>query len=175
MACARHMLLSTRPDPKYLVMWVPHTYMGMWAHVLTHTRTHTHTHARTHTTTHRRPSRSHWHTHAHTHNHTQEAKQVALGPEHDVSLLPSVLADPLLGETWRKAASFREQGWFMRYKLHRMKVGAAAGLTAHRANQLLQSMPELEAQGKAASACAPVFPKAACPCGCSSISAGPHR
>ncbi|KAF5834804.1 hypothetical protein DUNSADRAFT_8388 [Dunaliella salina] len=52
----------------------------------------------------------------------QEAKQAALGRSHDVSQLPNVLAEPMLGETWRKAATFREQGWFMRYKLHRLKV-----------------------------------------------------
>lgn len=57
----------------------------------------------------------------------QAAKQAALGPAHDTSLLPSVLAEPMLGETWRKAGSFREQGWSMKYKLHRMKVGQGAG------------------------------------------------
>eukprot|EP00195_Chlamydomonas_chlamydogama_P009511 CAMPEP_0202892288 /NCGR_PEP_ID=MMETSP1392-20130828/2032_1 /ASSEMBLY_ACC=CAM_ASM_000868 /TAXON_ID=225041 /ORGANISM="Chlamydomonas chlamydogama, Strain SAG 11-48b" /LENGTH=766 /DNA_ID=CAMNT_0049576185 /DNA_START=50 /DNA_END=2350 /DNA_ORIENTATION=+ len=52
----------------------------------------------------------------------QDAKQAALGPNYDTSRLNTVLADPVLTETKQKVTSFKEQGWFMRYKLWKCKV-----------------------------------------------------
>lgn len=55
----------------------------------------------------------------------QEAKQLALGPDYETGLLSTMLADPMLGEMRSKVAKFKEEGWFMRYKLHRVRVGAS--------------------------------------------------
>ncbi|KAL6765947.1 hypothetical protein V8C86DRAFT_2452334 [Haematococcus lacustris] len=52
----------------------------------------------------------------------QEVKQAALGASHDASALSSLLVDPLLGEMTARVASFKADGWFMKYKLHKLKV-----------------------------------------------------
>ncbi|GFH19531.1 DUF4101 domain-containing protein, partial [Haematococcus lacustris] len=51
-----------------------------------------------------------------------EVKQAALGASHDASALSSLLVDPLLGEMTARVASFKADGWFMKYKLHKLKV-----------------------------------------------------
>ena len=58
----------------------------------------------------------------------QDAKQRSMGPDHDMSGLPLVLSEPLLGEARGKAEDFRQQGWAMRYRLWSCKVrGRQAG------------------------------------------------
>lgn len=60
----------------------------------------------------------------------QEAKQLALGSGHSADALPIVLAEPVLSEMRAKVADFKKEGWFMRYKLQRVKVCACAPLPA---------------------------------------------
>lgn len=60
----------------------------------------------------------------------QAAKYAAMGPAYDGGGLPAVLAEPLLSQFAAKAGRFKEQGWFIRYKLwsstvYRLTPGAA--------------------------------------------------
>ncbi len=57
------------------------------------------------------------HTHA-----TQEVKADALGASHAVSDLPNALCEPVLGEMRGKVAGLAQEGWHMRYRLHKIKV-----------------------------------------------------
>jgi hypothetical protein len=52
----------------------------------------------------------------------QDIKQAALSSGYDMAGLSHVLADPLLSETQAKVAQFQKEGWFMKYRLHRLKV-----------------------------------------------------
>jgi hypothetical protein len=51
-----------------------------------------------------------------------DAKSAALGPNHDTGMLSSVVADPLKAQTLAETKRFKQGGWFMRYKVARLKV-----------------------------------------------------
>jgi hypothetical protein len=54
--------------------------------------------------------------------HKQDTKQAALSSSYEGAGLAQVLCDPLLSETQAKVAQFQKEGWFMKYRLHRLKV-----------------------------------------------------
>lgn len=52
----------------------------------------------------------------------QQIKALAMGPRHDTSLLPEVLAEPMLGLWATKAQEAGSSGVFWRYSLHDLRV-----------------------------------------------------
>ncbi|KAK9845219.1 hypothetical protein WJX81_000406 [Elliptochloris bilobata] len=52
----------------------------------------------------------------------QNAKAEALGPRHNIALLPQVAADPWLSRVIQDAAAAEEAGWFWHYRLDSLKV-----------------------------------------------------
>jgi hypothetical protein len=47
----------------------------------------------------------------------QAAKELAMGPRHDESLLSGVVAEPYLTTVQKDAANSRRSGWFYTYRL----------------------------------------------------------
>eukprot|EP00798_Chlamydomonas_sp_ICE-L_P014103 gene14103-20060_t len=52
----------------------------------------------------------------------QAAKQTSMGPTFESRSLMDVLSEPVLSETLKKGADFKQQGYFMRYTLWKCKV-----------------------------------------------------
>lgn len=62
------------------------------------------------------------HPHIHPEPCLQAVKASALGPKYESSGLETLLAEPLRGEMTAKQASFKQDGWSMRYVLHGLQV-----------------------------------------------------
>ena len=52
----------------------------------------------------------------------QNAKAEALGPRHNIALLPQVAAEPWLSRVIQDAAAAEEAGWFWHYRLNGLKA-----------------------------------------------------